>query len=221
MTSFIDNNWSGLIINQGEDPYAMGRWNYFTIGRKQKQRFTIITAYRTAKRHPSYVGPTTAIAQQDTILKRQGRHNIRTVCAFIQDMGEFLDDLNEKGHDIMLALDANKEYTEGFKIQQLASEHGLVNMVDHVEYSLSATKPSSNKTIDFVLCFINVLDSVEALGLTPYDLRLGEHRGQYIDLNSRKLLTVNSIDHNKADGRKLSTKYAKATTRYLKNCKEL
>ena len=140
--TLVDNCWSGRIVQRGEDPHQMGRWNYVTFGGRKDQRLTIITAYRAGKRKPSQVGPTTAIAQQDIMLQRQRRTNISIDNAFLHDLGQFLNETAEAGNEILLALDANEEYTPNSAIRRLAAKHGLSNIAEHVGYTLPATKPS-------------------------------------------------------------------------------
>jgi hypothetical protein len=61
------------IIASGQDP--MGQWVYIKLIGKHNKRITIIGTYQVSQDRVSTAGPTTAITQQFSMLRQEGRHN--------------------------------------------------------------------------------------------------------------------------------------------------
>ena len=211
--TMMDGNWSGYIVDKGSDPYNMGRWSYITIGGKRNKAVTIITAYRNSRKKAEYVGPTTAIAQQDIILKKTNR-NVTTDVAFTQDMEKFVQQQLELKREIILALDANEEYISGSGIKMMAESLDLRNAGLEIYGKIPTTKPSTGRAIDHILCTNNVMQAMSSMVIPKYDILLGDHRGIIIDIDTEKLLHTSINEMNIMNTRKLTCSHVKAIKAY-------
>ena len=100
--------YTGRIVRKGQDKY--GRWAYTVLTGKGDQEVMIISAYNTCKNAPDDGG--TIAGQLLRQMHRDGekkRFNLRQ--AFFNDLQEVLNKEQEKGTEIVLAMDANTEAT--------------------------------------------------------------------------------------------------------------
>jgi len=212
----INGNWSGRVIDRGWDPKKMGRWSYVTLNGKESKALTIITGYRVPQLKAKYVGDKTAIMQQEILLHADNRKEVGARTAFFQDLKAWIKPRILQGQDILLCLDANEEWTENSAIKNFSDQLGLINIGLEKFKRLPHSKPASNKTIDFMLGTEEVVRNTIAYGLTPYNLRtLGDHRGQYVDINIKGMLGISKMDTYMAPRRRLNTKDINATKKYL------
>ena len=219
--TITEGGWSGRISERGADPSGMGRWSYITILGKNNQKLTIVTGYRNSKRDLNNVGSTTAVAQQAMLLEKQGRKRIGTEAAFLKDLEKWIQKkIVEEGQQILIAMDANEVWLGNSSIKEFAERNGLNNLASATRHKLPSSKPSTNRTIDFLLGTDEVLNNTKAYGMIPYNLSLGDHRGQYIDLDIKGLLGLNKIDRNNQANRRLKTNDIKSTKKYLKQLKK-
>jgi len=113
-------------------------------------------------------------------------------------------------------LDANEEWIDNSAIKSFSDQLSLINIGRDKFKRLPHIKPAANKTIDFMLGTEEVVKNTIAYGLTPYNLRtLGDHRGQYIDINIKGMLGISKMDTYMAPRRRLNTKDINATKKYL------
>ena len=61
--TYVSGDWSGKIVEKGQDAMNMGRWNHFTIQGKNNKKLTIITGYRCGADNINNKGSTTAYFQ--------------------------------------------------------------------------------------------------------------------------------------------------------------
>ena len=215
--TFINGEISGKIVERGEDATNMGRWNYVTIQGKNDRRVNIITGYRCGPHRIKNMGSTTAFFQQYTIMRENGDYNPSPAKQFLDDLSILVSTKIEKDEEIILCMDANEEWKHNTQIVQFARQHVLHNVATSMFDDLPASKPSSNKTIDFMLVSYTVLESIVAYGMVPYNLEvLGDHRGMYMDVNMKKLLGSNRADNESSKVRKLKSNDKILTTEYLK-----
>ena len=115
MAAIIANKWVSRIKEKGLDPFGMGHWNYFTLRGANEKRVTLIPAFRVCSQTLSACGQTMATAQQHRELSRkfqqEGNANDdpRPRLQFIIDLQAWIQHIQSKGHDIILALDANED----------------------------------------------------------------------------------------------------------------
>lgn len=179
--TFIDGLWSGQLGKRGEDHNNMGRWNYLIIEGRKDVSLLVIRGYRNGNTWARNTGPTTAVAQQDILLRKEGI-NICTDKAFLQDLNDSLDTMDKAHREILISLDANETFTDSSGIKQFATRRDLYNIASSLFPDAPQTKPSTNRTIDFMLCTKKLLTSIQGFRMAPYVLRLGDHRAMMIEL---------------------------------------
>ena len=125
------------------------------------------------------------------------------------------------GEEILLAMDANEEWTNSSAVKKLAQNNGLYNLANSMYDELPPTKPSSGNTIDFLFGTKHVLVGVAAMGMVPYNLNvLGDHRGMFVDLNFTDLLGNSQADKQSCQKLKLKSKDKRKCTTYIKCLKD-
>ena len=159
------------------------------------------------------------MAQQDTLLRREGR-KLGTEVACAQDLERFITRQREMHNEIILLIDANEEFIIDSGIRQLATSTGLKNVMYEIHGSTPPTKPSTGRVIDFILCTENVLHSITNACLVPYFLEMGDHRGMIIDINTETLLNTCEREAGGNKARRLDTRNVKATKAYLDTLEE-
>ena len=217
--TMVDGTWSSTLVDRGQDSHEMGRWSYITITGRHGKFLTVVTGYRNSKRSVKHSGSTTAVAQQDSILRRAGR-NVGTEKAFIQDIEKFLAAQLQEGKYIVLFLDANEEYHEGSAIKLMADRLGLKNAMQEIYGNFPPSNPTSHRTIDHVLCSDTVLHSITNIAMPPYNLSMGDHRGFIIDLDVKTLLKTSEKEMNHTSARRLDTRHVKAVKKYKQKLKK-
>ena len=217
----VDTNITGNIADRGQDWTKMGRWSFITLRGKNDRTLHVVTGYRCNNMTSQHIGDLTAWAQQYSISRNRGVQNPKPNIDFLPDMEKWLLPLIVNGDDVILAIDANEEWTASTKIRRFASKLGLKNIALETHGSLPPTRPQSKKTIDFVLGTENVLESVKYLSMVPYDMEnLGDHRGIVMDIDTNILFENESVMQNTARTRKLYTSDVKACDKYIELVKK-
>jgi hypothetical protein len=103
--------WATRVIEKGQDHLGLGRWSYIMLWDRKGQQVTIVTAYNCGYS----VGLKMACQQQNRLLSKLFRdHHIPGTPnphhQFILDIQSWVSHLIHLGHEIILALDANKTY---------------------------------------------------------------------------------------------------------------
>ena len=223
--TIFDGNWSSR-VTKGWDAHGLGRWSYITIRGRCNTNLTIITAYRVcAKQTNRSVGMHSTFTQQETMLLQRGISKTPQEC-FIVDMKNFVEELIQKGHELLMCLDANEEWDlVGSRIKELSTQTGLYDLAYHRHGGpVSATYVRMNSTsrIDYILGSERVMEQMVRFGIAPksFDPILGDHRPQFIDININKLLFLNVKDVGSPTSRKLKSGDPKAVTKYLVEVKK-
>ncbi len=95
----------------------LGRWSYITLRGKGTRLITVITAYNASPTR----GDTTFFQQQQRLLSALHREHQQQAAPnprrqFILDLQAWIEHLQQQGHDIILALDANDTYNPDFTV---------------------------------------------------------------------------------------------------------
>ena len=223
--TIYDGNWSRR-ITKGIDSHKLGRWSYITLNGRNNSFLTIIIGYRVCQgQHRNSVGMNTAFMQQDTLLKKKG--NKRTPQEmFIVDMTSFIEGLIAKGHEIIVALDANECWDSPHsRIQEMILKLGLFDIAKErhrMRVPNTYSRANSASRIDYIFGSENVLKNTVAFGMAPenYGNILGDHRPQYLDLNINALLDLNSKDIGSPTSRLLKSTDPKCVQRYVDTLKK-
>ena len=223
--TIVDGNWSSRITKH-VDSHKLGRWSYVTIKGRDDSHFTIITAYRCCSgQTKKSVGAHSSYMQQETLLRKAGNTKSPQE-AFIVDLTSLLKQLLEKGHEILLCIDANEIWDRpGSRIQHMATILGLFDAAKqrHGE-PVPATYRRVNcaRRIDYMLCTQGVMDNMTAIGIMDecYDPVLGDHKPQFLDINIKGMLNLNIYDVCSPTSRRLKSSHPKNVKVYLKKLEE-
>jgi hypothetical protein len=97
--------WCTQVLSTNSDPSGMGRWSSLTFIGRQHHRITIVTGYRCIQSS----GNTSAWTQEKVYLHAKlHQSNPHPRQQFILDLICFLNDKCSQGHNLLVALDANK-----------------------------------------------------------------------------------------------------------------
>ena len=215
-----DGNWSSR-VHKGVDTHKLGRWSFITITGRNNSFLTIITRYRCVKNQTSQTaGYTTTYMQQEKNLKQRGITSTPQT-SFIDDLESFITNKVSEGHEILVNLDANEQWEdENSAIRDMALRLNLYDIAKerHPEGVLpSFVRSNTGRRIDLMLGSENVLKCIMAYGMAVEGLEyLGDHRPQYVDINIKELLQLNTHDVGSPSSRRLRSTDPKCTESYLK-----
>ena len=137
-------------------------------------------------------------------------------------MESFITNKVSGGHEILVNLDANEQWEdENSAIRDMALRLNLYDIAKerHPEGVLpSFVRSNTGRRIDLMLGSENVLKCIMAYGMAVEGLEyLGDHRPQYVDINIKELLQLNTHDVGSPSSRRLRSTDPKCTESYLKN----
>jgi len=115
--TLVGEPWSGR-ATLDHDPTMMGRWSTINLKGQNHRHLAIITAYRVVQTSITQCGPNTAYAQQWHHAKRNNHTNPQPRNDFLIDLQKYVQQLQHKNVDVMIAMDANAHLLDSN--QQLA-----------------------------------------------------------------------------------------------------
>ena len=223
--TIVDGNWSGR-ANKCVDKDKLGRWSIITLKGRNRTCLTIITAYRccdgvTIKN----VGTTSAFFQQEAILKERGISKSPQEM-FIVDLIKVIQGYTEKGHEVLLNVDANETWDHrGSRIYDLAMQTGLYDIARERHggpVTPTYVRKNCSRRIDYMLGSEGVLRNTRAIGIAneTYDPVMGDHRPQYIDIDVNSLLQLHRHDIESPSARKLKSSNPRCVAAYMEKLGE-
>ena len=214
--TIIDGKWSGRIKEKSQDWTNMGRWVTTTLSGKNDRNLTIYNCYRCNDMSLKHCGTSTAYLQQYSMLRQQGMTHPNPIKEFYKDLTNSVSAYVADGHEVLILIDANEEWTPTSKIRKFATQLGLLNVSDEMFDSLPPTYPRSGRTIDFALVTLDLLDAISSFTMVPYDKELlGDHRGFMLEIDKTKLFQDTRVDNEIVQTRRLKTNDAQAMEKYL------
>ena len=208
------NNLATRTIAQYSDPY--GRFTSQThTGRNGTLLLTTISAYRVGE---TSQGPASAHAQQRVMLVTKNRQANPTA-VFFDDMIEYIQACQLKGHNIILCLDANETLQKTKSgLWRLLTTCSLLDIHEaiHPHMALPSHQRGSGK-INFILVSPRVLTCVTRAGILPMDGAYGsDHRLLFIDADIIKCFHGTTADPVSICTRSFTTKNKKRTDIFRK-----
>ena len=183
-------NTVGRIEPNGRGGDAMGRWSYVHLRRKKMKPITIITIYQV-NRHPTNIIGNTAWHQQRIALDSQGSHDIHPRTAFINDLIQLVQELQQKNHAILIGGDFNDTvHRRNSGILKLIMQTGLVDIWQHryPNHEPFNTYARGTERIDNVLCTTNILPYIKSIGYSPYQwITNSDHRAILLDIDFHQI----------------------------------
>ena len=211
---FAVNNLATRTVEKYSDP--MGRFTSQSFIGKNGKVLSAIAAYRVVE---GTHGPASASAQQRLQLTLQGQ-TISPRKAFLEDIIAYIHKLQEKGHEILLCLDANESmHRHNAGIRRLASMCGLqdVHQILFPDNELSSFKHGSSK-IDFCLATPTIIQHVVRAGILPFDeVFMTDHRTMYVDLDIHSFFSSVNHDPTGPGSRSFTTRNKKRTSLFVQS----
>jgi hypothetical protein len=203
-------SWVHMVIGSGKDETGCGRWSYITYAAKDDMKVSVVSCYRFCNQ--TNPGATTASNQQHGIMYADEELRPFMMNPHHQtmiDIQYFVQDLQEKGHEIIVVIDANQPegqhyqsqlHNEKFRaahgfhvdgsidgsIQTFMSDCGLDNAITLMyDGVVPNTHMRSSSQIDFPLTSVGLREYIEKVGLLDNSVLHSDHRGMFLDINSR------------------------------------
>ena len=188
---------TGRVIETGSDP--MGRWVYTKFNASGDRNVTVIGIYQPCDQNVKTTGSTTATTKQHSMLQQEGRHNPHRVRHhFAQDLCKFVKDCKNNKELVVVGGDFNETLGDSMDgLTKLCNDCGLVDVHSSrhgTDTHTFNTHIRGSKCIDYVLADPDLMASVQRCGYEPFRIRiLGDHRGVYMDVNTRMFFGSDTI----------------------------
>jgi hypothetical protein len=203
-------SWVHRVIGSGKDNTGCGRWSYTTYAAKDDMKVSVVSCYRVCNQ--TNPGSTTASNQQHGIMYADEELRPFMMNPHHQtmiDIQYFVQNLQEKGHEIIVMIDTNQsegQYyqsqlhngkirtAQGFhvdgsidrSIQTFISKCGLDNAITLMHDGLVPnTHMRGSSHIDFPLTSAVLREYIKKVGILDNLVLHSDHRGMFLDLNAR------------------------------------
>ena len=216
--SIIRGHLSGREYEKGAD--KLGRWTFNTLSGKANRKVTIITIYRVCDQKSHGDGGCTIYMQQERDLMVEKRKNTDPRSAILEDVTTFITTLRNKGHDIILLGDMNSDMDSCKKMEEFLRENELFNIIKEKHPGQGpATYDRGTKCIDLVAISNTIHpSSIKKCGYLPfYKGIFSDHRGMYVDIDTRALFSKVRPDTNLDNYKNFTTSHVKNCQKYLDN----
>jgi len=147
----------------------MGRWTYVHLQRANGRTLTVVSIYQVCHTPTNKQGGT-AWHQQRRALDGQNGLNEHPREAFITDLTNFLGQLKDKNHDLIVGGDWNETLTEPrSKVLRMSLDIGLIDpwIHFHPEHNEFATHERGSQRIDFILVSHSLLPTIQNVCYSP------------------------------------------------------
>jgi hypothetical protein len=195
LTTCFDKWTTGLYGPDVQDETGLGRWSGLTFRGKHKNVLTLITAYRTCAgtRQTAPLGST--FHREIEFFRHKSEKNINPRTRFLHDMRDLILRLRDKGHSILLMMDANSTLDDDTNLSDMIHTCGLYDL-HRSDPPLSTYIGAERRRIDFMFGCHNVLEAAIRSGTLSYvDGPQSDHRALYIDLDTSLLLDHHPMDN--------------------------
>ncbi len=170
------------------DPSGLGRWSSITLRGKEDHILTIFTAYRVCKGNIQSSPVGSSFSREYVHHKQNGHPNPQPRKTFLTDITNTIQNLQTKGHAILLMLDSNGTLKDDNDLQQLLLDCDLSDLHQFAP-SPSTYIGSQHRRIDHMLGCPQTLSALTASGSLSYaEGPQSDHRGLFVDLDTNSLL---------------------------------
>ena len=198
---------ASCVGDSGADPSGLGRWAWFEL--RRDRRTVIVSAYR----------PTATGSGPDTVAN-QHRSFLRTTnddrCprkAFLDDLGQAIDNWHQEGRQVIVGMDANTNVT-GPELAEWSKAHDLCNVLADSHAHLPPTFDRGSSPIDGIFAS-NAIDAFRC-GLLGFGYGIpSQHRACWIDVPFRSLLGRIPTGPVKPSARRLKLQDPRTVSRYI------
>ena len=225
----VTGAWASRVMEHGSD--NLGRWVWATLRGQQQEKTTVVTMY-CPNRGSTTLGPSTVWSQQwirlqEMVNEEEGDQTVDPRRQCLDDFKVWAKKRIEQGHKLVILTDANQSLTDvrdAYNLSDLVQELRLASAMEvkHENQSLRSLDRGS-VTIDHILTFGVDPDLVHKAGQLPFGLGFHtDHRGLFADLDGEQLLSLQMVEPEQREGRRLSSKNTKQQHIYLQHlCRHL
>jgi hypothetical protein len=195
--TMVCRNWVSCVYGPPLiDKQGLGRWTGVTIRGKNNNFLTIVTAYRTCNGNISTAPLGSTYAREYEYYKDKGFKSPNPRNIFVDELKCEIKQLLDKGHQIILSLDANTIAKEDKHFQNMLETCDLYDLHGH-DPAPSTFIGSSNRRIDYIYGSPTVIEGLSRSGTLSYlEGPQADHRALFIDLDIRHVINYNPIDHS-------------------------
>jgi endonuclease/exonuclease/phosphatase family metal-dependent hydrolase len=213
----VRNKWATRFLDKGSDKF--GRWSWLTLTGKGTTKVTFVSAYRVCDgAAEASLTAGTVRAQQEWMYASLGHSSVNLRAQVVTDIVALILGFQDKGHDIVLMMDANEASGPGSGVDKIMRNCNLVDA-----HSLSsdttpypATYQRGSTKIDFVLVSSRVVSAVSGVSiLAIHDGYLSDHRALVVDLDANTLFGESTSSIVPPKGRRLTSTNPKALHLYI------
>jgi hypothetical protein len=164
------------------DDTGLGRWTGFTLRGQNEIFLSIITAYRTCGGNIRTASLGSTFTREYHFFSDQGYPKPNPRQLFFDQIGSKIQDLQDKGHHIILMMDANSDLTSDHHFLEFTSRCNFHDLHSH-DPSPSTYIGSPSRRIDYMLGCGKIKEYMHRAGTLSYvDGPQSDHRGLFVDL---------------------------------------
>ena len=166
------------------DPTGLGRWSGITLEGIDGKKMSIITAYRVCTSSPSSASLGSAYLREYEYFREHHYTSLNPRRIFLSELQTVITGLQERGHSIILMLDANSTLTGDPHFANFAALCGLNDLHDH-DPAPSTYIGSPDRRIDYILACDEASTYVSRRGTLSYhEGPQSDHRSLFVDINT-------------------------------------
>ena len=180
------------------DPTGLGRWSGVTLEGKGGNVLSIVTAYRVCEGSVRHAPIGSALVREHEFYRNKGEKSPQPRQRFLSELRQIIEQLQNRGHAILVMLDANGTLEHDKALQDFRDFSGLVDL-HRADPAPSTYIGSNNRRIDYMLGCHRVTEAISRQGSLAYNKGpQSDHRGLFVDLDLERLLgtnLMNSMEH--------------------------
>jgi len=198
----------------------LGRWTWQAIRLNGERLLIVMTAYRTCPEPSRTSAQTTAWHQQYRALKKQNIPNPDLRKQFYTDLTRFIRQQTNKGHLIILGMDANTAHDDDNALDFMCDAELVDVFDDFLPNDRPPTYQRGRKQLDHLLCSVDLIPYWQNAFIMDPSKGPGDHSIFGGDLNLGALLNSNdlrSLDPTNEQSRNLVSTDVKASNKFLED----
>lgn len=175
------------LVGRCRAPFAdpFGRWCSLSLLGRDNRLVTIIVAYQVVQASGDH-GEHTLYEQQRALYRAAGIDNPNPRRLFIHDLAQYVSELHQAEHDIILMGDFNEEVGLDAHGMQVVLDAGGLTDCHVYRHGLETEQPTyarGCKRVDYMFVSSQLVPHLKHSGIEPFNHRIfSDHRGMFIDL---------------------------------------
>ena len=216
IASIVGDPWVRRICKTESDP-LYGRWISTTFQGKGNRYLTIISAYQVNDDKIERANARSTWRQRWEVMCDQNIKNPDPRQHFWDTLGPHIRQYTDKGHAVILMLDANDH--NATNLDPIMQQLGMKDVYTHRHgpHDLPATYNRGSHRLDYAYCTADILSYITKCGYGAYDeICYTDHRHIFIDIDLERFLGAESPALLDPELRPLSTRNPRSVYKYRK-----